>query len=186
MTLVQKKISDKLTMAEEENQEQEKAETPKKKKDWKKILTMAFVAINVLGGGAAVFTVYSNTIGYVADPIGEEIKRLKFAEKMKFFEEKPIIYSMDPFVINLAGKARKSMQIEMSLEMVDENGYEEVITKTTEARDRIAKILNEKSFTDLESIQGKLLLKDEIIGTLNRFLDQGVVKGIYFTNLVVQ
>lgn len=174
-------------MAEENEKEEEKKEAaPKPKKDIKKILGLVFVLINIIGGGGAVYLTYASTIGYQADPITDEIEKIKYAKEIRFLEGKPIVYSMDPFVVNLVGKNRKSIQIEMSLEMVSEEGYEEVITKTTEARDKIVKILNEKKFVELESIQGKLLLKDQIIASLNRYLTKGVVKGVYFTNLVVQ
>ncbi|MCB0348457.1 MAG: flagellar basal body-associated FliL family protein [Bdellovibrionales bacterium] len=171
-------------MAEENVNSDEIAEKPPR--DWKKLLVLLFVVVNVGGVGAGAFVVYKNSIGYVADPLQERIEKEKYVERIRYFEDKPIVYTMDPFVINLTGKPSKTIQLELSLEMLSEVGYEEVISKTTETRDKIVRILNEKSYKDLESIQGKLILKDQITVALNQYLNSGVVKGIYFTNFIVQ
>lgn len=170
-------------MAEEKKEETANEKPPR---DFKKILALLFVVVNIAAVGGAGFVVYKSTIGYVADPLSEKIEKEKFVERVKYFNEKPIVYTMDPFVINLSGEPSKTIQLELSLEMLSEVGYEEVITKTTEARDQIVKILNEKNYTELESIQGKLILKDQITVALNQYLRTGVVKGVYFTNFIVQ
>ena len=70
--------------------------------------------------------------------------------------------------------------------MLDEEGYEEVINLGPEARDSIVRILNEKRFGDVETVQGKLHLKNQIASELNVFLQQGVVKNVYFSDFVIQ
>ena len=74
----------------------------------------------------------------------------------------------------------------MSIEMLSEEGFEELITQGGKARDEIVNILNNKRFEDLESIQGKLFLKDQIARRVNSYLERGVVKDIYFSDFVVQ
>ncbi|MNU01437.1 flagellar basal body-associated protein FliL [compost metagenome] len=54
------------------------------------------------------------------------------------------------------------------------------------ARDQIVRILNDKNFSDLESIQGKLFLKDKIASEVNQLLRKGVVKDVFFSDFVVQ
>ncbi len=171
-------------MAEEQVKTDDLTEKPPR--NWKKLLVLLFVVVNVGGAGAAGFVIYKNSIGYVADPLAEKIEKEKYVERIRYFEDKPIVYTMDPFVINLTGKPSKTIQLELSLEMLSEIGYEEVISKTTETRDKIVRILNEKSYQELESIQGKLILKDQITVALNQYLRSGVIKGIYFTNFIVQ
>ncbi len=171
-------------MAEDKSKPAEASAKPPK--DWKKLLGLVFVVINISGVGGAAFVVFKNTIGYVRDPIADAVEKEKYVERVKYFEDRPIVYTLDPFVINLNGVPSKTIQLELSLEMLSEVGYEEVITKTTETRDKIVRILNEKSYPELESIQGKLLLKDQITVALNQYLKSGVVKGVYFTNFIVQ
>jgi flagellar FliL protein len=48
------------------------------------------------------------------------------------------------------------------------------------------RILNGKTFEDVETVQGKLHLKNQIVAQLNSELKKGVVKNVYFSELVVQ
>jgi flagellar FliL protein len=93
---------------------------------------------------------------------------------------------MAPFNTNLDGVPRRLVRVELSLEMMDEEGYEEVIGIVPQARDSIMRILNSKSFSDIESVQGKLHLKNQVVADLNASLHKGVVKNVYFNELVVQ
>jgi flagellar basal body-associated protein FliL len=172
-------------MAKDEKAAEQPA-AEKKSLDIGKLLGFAFIALNigVIGGGT--FVVYQNTLGYHPHEVTEEMERLQLAEEQKYFADNPIVFTMDPFVVNLSGNPQKTIQLEISLEMLSEQGYEEVITKSTEARDMIVKILNGKSQTDLETIQGKLFLKDQITVAINKYLKDGVVKDIYFTSMIVQ
>lgn len=100
----------------------------------------------------------------------------------------PFLEKLDKFTVNLAGEPRRTIRLEVNLEMLNEESFEEVmdISRVPKIRDRIVAILNEKSFSDLESIQGKLFLKDRITNEVNSILDKGVVKDVYFSDFVVQ
>ena len=100
----------------------------------------------------------------------------------------PLIYTMDKFTVNLDGEPRRVIRLEVNLEMLNKDGFEEVINtdNRAKARDKIVQILNNKTFNDLETIQGKLFLKDQIATEINAFLHEGVVKDIYFTEFAVQ
>ena len=71
--------------------------------------------------------------------------------------------------------------------MMNAQSYSEIMDEENRARarDTILRILNEKSFTDLESLQGKLFLKDEIVRNVNKSLRMGLVKDIYFSDFVM-
>ncbi|MCB0386588.1 MAG: flagellar basal body-associated FliL family protein [Bdellovibrionales bacterium] len=166
-------------MAEEEGSE-------KPKKDMGKILTIAFMALNlgVLGGGA--FLVYSSTLGYKAAVSTEEDLNKELVEFRKSLQQNPVMYTMETFNTNLDGVPRRLIRMELSLEMLDEEGFEEVISLGAEARDAIVRILNTTVYTEVETVQGKLHLKNRIISQLNGFLDKGVVRNVYFSDFVVQ
>ena len=61
-----------------------------------------------------------------------------------------------------------------------------MISLGAEARDAIVRILNTTVYTEVETVQGKLHLKNRIISQLNGFLDKGVVRNVYFSDFVVQ
>jgi flagellar FliL protein len=157
------------------------------------ILQVAFAVVNLAVTGLGAYWVYSATIGWHAPQITEEgLVAQKAAEEEKAAhqgaEAGPLVYTMDKFTVNLAGEPKKTIRIEVNLEMLGKEGFEEIINSDTraKARDQIVRILNDKTFSDLESIQGKLFLKDRIATDLNALLEQGVVKDVYFSEFVVQ
>lgn len=166
-------------MAEEEGSD-------KPKKDLGKIMTLAFMALNltILAGGA--FLVFSSTLGHKSAVSTEEDLNKELVEFRKSLHQKPVLYTMNTFNTNLDGIPRRLIRMEVSLEMLDEEGFEEVISLGAEARDAIVRILNTTVYTEVETVQGKLHLKNRIISQLNGFLDKGVVRNVYFSDFVVQ
>ena len=98
------------------------------------------------------------------------------------------VYTMDPVTVNLGGDAKRMIKIVVNLAMLGEDGFEEIMDPEVKvkARDKIIRILNEKTFDDLETIQGKLFLKDEIIRSINATLNRGIVKDLYYSDFVIQ
>lgn len=172
-------------MAVQEENDQEGQS--KKKFDLAKILGFVMIAGNfaIVGGGA--FLTYQNTMGHAPAILREPAayQQLK-AERESNDQKAAINYTLPPFTVNLAGNPRRLVRVEMTLEMLDEEGFEEVVQLNPAARDAIVRILNAKEFRDVETIQGKLFLKDQIAVTLNQHLKTGVVKDIFFSDFVVQ
>jgi flagellar basal body-associated protein FliL len=156
------------------------------KKDLSTVLGLAFAGVNlvVLAGGS--FLVFKSTIGHETESTTE----IEAQRELAAFEEKllngPVVFSFEPFNTNLGGVPRRLIRMEVSLEMLDEQGFEEVVELGPQARDSIMKILNGKSFGEVETVQGKLHLKNQIITQLNSFLDKGVVQNVYFSDFVIQ
>ena len=161
-------------------------EQEKPKRDFGKLLGLIFVVVNLIAVGFGAFLVYSSTIGYVKPSVSEEELNKEMVEFRKSLENKPIVYTMDTFNTNLEGVPRRFVRVKVNLEMLDEEGYEEVIGLGPEARDAIVHILNQKKFSDVETVQGKLELKNQITAKVNGFLKRGVVKNVYFSDFVVQ
>ena len=164
-----------------ENKEEKKPEG--KKLPVALILQGLFALVNLGVTGLGAFWVYSATIGWHAPEITEEQKLAASGA-----ETGPLVYTMDKFTVNLAGEPKRTIRIEVNLEMLGKEGFEEIINSDNraKARDSIVRILNDKTYADLESIQGKLFLKDRIATDVNALLDRGVVKDVYFSEFVVQ
>ncbi|MGZ6479851.1 MAG: flagellar basal body-associated FliL family protein [Bdellovibrionales bacterium] len=155
-------------------------------RDFKKILTLVFAFLNLTVLGAGSYLVYSATLGVENKKLSNEQAERNLASFEESLRGNPVLYTMSPFNTNLEGVPRRLIRLDLSLEMMDEEGYEEVIGISPQARDSIMRILNGKSFTDVETVQGKLHLKNQIISDLNQSLKKGVVKNVYFNELVVQ
>jgi len=157
------------------------------------IMQVAFAVVNMGVTGLGAYWVYSATIGWNPAQITEE----KLSAQKKADEETeaqagseagPLVYTMDKFTVNLAGEPKRTIMVEVNLEMLGKEGFEEIINSDNraKARDMIVRILNDRTFSDLETIQGKLFLKDRIATGINQFLAEGVVKDVYFSEFVVQ
>ena len=154
--------------------------------DAKKLMALAFVLVNTITVGGGAYMVYAATLGFKAPTLTEDELNKEMVEFRKTLEEPAIFYTMDPFNTNLEGLPRRFIRIEVSVEMYNKEGFEELVTLGGHARDSIMRILNAKHFEDVESVQGKLHLKNDIIAYLNDVLKVGVVKNVYFTKFQVQ
>lgn len=150
-----------------------------------KMMKMIFVGVNVTSMLVGLGLVYASTMGGEHPIIREEKEIKKLEEAREARNETPYIYTLDKFKVNLDGYPRRIIQAEINLELLDKTGYEEVIRLGSKGRDAIVRILNGKRFDDIETLQGKLRLKEQISSTLNDLMVQGVVKNVYFTELIV-
>ncbi len=152
----------------------------------KALLPKLLLILNFGGMALGGYLAYMGTIGLTP----EKIREMKARENLfneEIFEDKPVIYSLEPFTVNLADQSDKRIvQVKVTLEMLDENGFEEVVSMGAQARDTIVHILNGKRFPELQTIQGKLFLKDEITVALNKQLNRSFIKDVYFSRFVLQ
>ena len=151
-----------------------------------KILLITFVVLNIIAMIGAVGVIYFTKIIYKRTTIVEETESVAFAADRDLQDKRPILYSFEPFTVNLDGRPRKILRTTIQVEMLNAEGYEETVDLVPKVRDEIVRIFNGKKFEDLETIQGKLFLKDEIKTAMNKMLHKGTVKELYFGEFVVQ
>lgn len=91
------------------------------------------------------------------------------------------------FIINILDKNEtRYLKAAITLELEDEATVAEVNERMPQIRDSVLLLVGNKTFAELNDLQGKLQLRAEIIVRLNKLLKKGKVKGIYFTEFVVQ
>lgn len=152
----------------------------------KKIVVSVFVAVNVSVLAVGTYWVYISTIGYEFPKVTEKTLREPANLKEKFGDA-PMIYTMDKFTVNLSGLPKRTIRVQVNLDMISPVAFQEIMDfeYRAKARDKIVKILTDKTVDDLESIQGKLFLKDKIVAEVNQILQKGLVKDVYFTDFVM-
>ncbi|MFA6687640.1 MAG: flagellar basal body-associated FliL family protein [Desulfuromonas sp.] len=95
--------------------------------------------------------------------------------------------NIDDFIINILDKNEtRYLKAAITLELESEATAAEVMERMAQIRDAILLLIGNKTFAELSDLQGKLQLRAEIIARLNKLLTKGKVKGIYFTEFVVQ
>lgn len=170
-------------MADDEKEKVE--ETPpqeKKKKSPLMLIIIIVIALAVIGGGGAVTYIMMK---------GDGDKEKQTEEQQPKEEVQPDtlgpIVTLDSFIVNLAGAGgRNYLKVEIALELSNEQLPVEIENKKPQVNDAILMILSTKTFENVITSEGKLLLKNELLTRLNSVLNTGVIKNVYFTSFVVQ
>lgn len=109
--------------------------------------------------------------------------------KKKKREENLITYPLDSFIVNLldrSGAGRRYLKVEMQFEIYGEKTQKMLALRTAQLRDTILLLLSSQTFDDINSMEGKLELKQALLSRINQVLGGKVVNRLYFTEFVVQ
>jgi len=97
------------------------------------------------------------------------------------------MYSLDSFVVNLAeAGGNRYLRVTMELELTDEVLHTELDQRLPQVRNAMLMILPSKKAEDINTVDGKLALRDQLIDEINSFMTTGEVTNIYFTEFVIQ
>lgn len=94
---------------------------------------------------------------------------------------------IDEFIVNIISEEGSHyVKTSMSIEMSNAAVVEETTTRMPQIRDAVLLLIGNKTFEELQDLQGKKQLKSEITSKINSFLQTGQIKSIYFTDFIVQ
>lgn len=97
------------------------------------------------------------------------------------------IYPLEPFIVNIYdGQELRYLKVKVELEMVGAGVKPELDARLAAIRDSILVLLSTKTLQDIQDVQGKNQLKEEILGAINRNIPPGKIAKVYFTDFVVQ
>jgi len=183
-------------MAEEKDAKEQRG--AKKEKDAKEkaqpkksFLKFIILGVIVLVLGAGGYTGWDFFIKGKKEEIKkEEIKKEAPKSNSKKKKEKPkIAYPLDSFIVNLmdkAGVGKRYLKIRIILEVGDEEGQKTVDSHIPQLKDTILLLLSSQSFSDINTMEGKIGLKQILVSKINQVLGEGIVHRLYFTEFVVQ
>jgi flagellar protein FliL len=97
------------------------------------------------------------------------------------------IFPLEPFIVNIYdGQELRYLKVKVELEMVGPAIKPEIEGRLAPIRDSILILLSAKTLQDVQDVQGKNTLKDEILGAINKNIPPGKIAKVYFTDFVVQ
>lgn len=97
------------------------------------------------------------------------------------------IYPLEPFIVNIYdGQELRYLKVKVEMEMATPALKSEVDARLAPIRDAVLVLLSTKTLQDIQDVQGKNQLKDEILTAVNKQITTGKVTKIYFTDFVVQ
>ena len=135
----------------------------------------------ILGGLILVLGV-GGYLGYTF--LFQEKGKAKKVEEQKG-KEKMVLFSMDPFVLNLSDPGRH-LKVAVQFELLHEEDELKVKERAPKLRDTLIMLFSSKTTDSVSSPEGKFQLKDEILLRANRAMDKEVFKNVYFTDFVMQ
>ena len=151
-----------------------------------KIIVIMVVAVSVLMVivGAGFFFMWSKLNTISSQSVPGDTHSVEVENSIKKLGP---IQPLDTFIVNLADPGgSRYLRVTMNLELKNEEITNEVISRLPQIRDGILMILPTKKYADINTVEGKTVLRDEIIANLNSHLKLGSVTNIYFTEFVVQ
>ena len=140
-------------------------------------IIIGVVALVVLGGGGY--------FGYTTFMSKGEEKSEKPAAEAGKKEAKVILFSMDPFVVNLSEPGRY-LKVTMQFELSGEADEKSIPEKMPILRDVIITLIGNQTFEYAASSEGKIQLKEDILLRTNRVFGKEVFRNLYFTEFVMQ
>ena len=185
-------------MAEEETTEEESVPEKKKSGNMLMIIIIVVLILIILGGAVVALLMMGGDDEEVSSqqqnaPQAQTKQVKKQEPNANFFNDSRklsdigILYPLDSFTINLKSDAgRRYLKTTISLELEGEELSLELDANAPVLRDRIIRILTSKTLEEISSKKGKQKVTLQIIDTLNAMLSDGRIKGIYFTEFVIQ
>ncbi len=97
-------------------------------------------------------------------------------------------FDLQPFILNLIddGRGPRYLKVEMKFELENEDVRAELETRISQVRDELLTLMSSKRQTDIETTDGKRILKDEIFTRVNKLLVTGRITKVFFTEFVIQ
>jgi flagellar FliL protein len=97
------------------------------------------------------------------------------------------IFPLEPFIVNIYdGQELRYLKVKVELEMVSPAIKAEIEGRMAPIRDSVLILLSAKTLQDIQDVQGKNTLKDEILAAINKNIPPGKIAKVYFTDFVVQ
>jgi flagellar FliL protein len=97
------------------------------------------------------------------------------------------VFPLEPFIVNIYdGQEVRYLKTKVEFEMASADVKAEIETRQAPLRDAILVLLTTKTLQEVQDLQGKNQLREEILTAVNKILPPGKITRVYFTDFVVQ
>lgn len=149
----------------------------------KKLILLVILALAVLGGGGG-------TVWFLMG--GEEKgKKSNHAEPVEeadsHIDEIGPVVDLEPFVLNLADREQlRYLKVSIKLQLDRPKDQTDFDVRLPAIRDALLVLLTSKESRALRTVEGKMLVRDEIGGRVNTIMKQGKITNVFFTDFIIQ
>jgi flagellar FliL protein len=135
--------------------------------------------------GVAIAVAVGASVGIMMFMGGK--KEGEHKEAKKAHSEATAVHPLDPFIVNIYdGQELRYLKLKVEIEVAGEEAKNEIAQRQAQIRDAILVILTTKTLQDVQYLQGKTQLKQEIMAAISKIVTPGNVKQVFFTDFVVQ
>jgi len=153
--------------------EEEQKEVQEKPRSKKILIIIPLLLVLLGGGGAGAYFKFAR-----APAVSTEEKKQV---------ESTVYYEMDTLIVNLADPGGKRfLKATIKLKMSSPSVMEECKSHNFQMRDLVLTLLSSKECEEVMSPEDKVVLKKQIMETLNRMLQKGQALDVYFTEFLVK
>ncbi|MBW1635197.1 MAG: flagellar basal body-associated FliL family protein [Deltaproteobacteria bacterium] len=153
---------------------------------WKIPCIISLVALSLLTGACITWIFLSKN---QCPPLAKKSPAPNISQAVQVLQNTGIgpMVDIDEFIVNIiSADSNHYVKTSLTLELTTDIGKDEIEQRIPQIRDTILLLLGNKTYDELQDLQGKKQLKAELMNKINSFLHAGKVKSIYFTNFVVQ
>jgi flagellar FliL protein len=148
------------------------------------IIGAVVLVLLLLGGGFAAWSMLKDKA--VAENAKDPALQVPVPALNQQAQIGPMV-NIDEFVVNIiSGDVAHYVKASITVELTNIEVQTEVAQRMPQMRDAILLLISNKTYEELQDLQGKKQLKAELTGKINSFLQTGQVTSVYFTNFVVQ
>ena len=102
-------------------------------------------------------------------------------------QPRPQMVALDPFLVKLADEPKvRYIQIALEVQVASKNHALIMDEKKAVTRDAVIHLLSSKTYNDIDTVEKKLALKDELFHTFRQSLGDGVVEQVFITDMIIQ
>lgn len=167
-------MAKKKEKGKEEAVDEKEGKEPKKSKF--KLIIIAVAVLLLGGGGYFGWSMYKQKSDEAKTETQEE-------------EKVAIVHPLQSFIVNLSdkkGMGKRYLKVTMEVEVENEKNRLKVENNTSQIRDTVLLLLSSKQINEINTMEGKLDLKQALLSRMNRIIGEGIIKRIYFSEFVVQ
>jgi len=165
--------------------DEDKAEDSVKAGMNKKLLLLGLLALLVVGGGAGFFFI-SDGDQDRSPQVQEEQANAETEGEFRSGFVGPVI-DLEPFVLNLADRDQlRYLKVSIKLQLDRPKEETDFADKLPAIRDALLVLLTSKESRSLRTVDGKMLVRDEIGGRVNTIMKKGKIQQVFFTEFIIQ
>ena len=135
----------------------------------------------------ATLVLFIGAVGILA--YNKSIKNTEARAVTQKAEKVGIVCPLKSFVVNLLDKrglGKRYLKVTLEVEVAKEEDRQLIDRSKPKIRDSILLLLSNQELNEINTIEGKIALKQDLLFKMKQILGEGVVRRIYFTEFIVQ